>query len=150
MMILQCVMIFCCLWGVGGFHVIPQLFRLGFNVINSWWTHTISCCLLSPLSNRRQMSTFCLSVSTTCFLFSTTLGMMKASGDKQCTESLSKHSAVGCGWREVVRSGGKGKKYASRGNFNQFYEYTYWFFIDFKARGKMRWILEAAGYSNAG
>ena len=38
---------------------------------------------------------------------------MKVSGDKQCTrrtESLSKHSAVGRGWREAVRSGGKGEK----------------------------------------
>ena len=55
-----------------------------------------------------------------------------ASSDKQCTcgtESLSTHSAVGRGWREAVGSGGKGKKYASRGKFNQFYEYTLIFLL---------------------
>ena len=46
-----------------------------------------------------------------------------------------KHSTVGREWREAVRSGGVGTKYASHGNFNWFYEYTYWFFIDIKARG---------------
>ena len=28
-------------------------------------------------------------------------------------------------WRDAVRSGGAGTKYASRGNLNRFYEYTY-------------------------
>ena len=49
--------------------------------------------------------------------------MMKAAGDKRCkyrTESLSKHSAEGREWRETVRSGGEGTKYASRGNFFDF------------------------------
>ena len=52
-------------------------------------------------------------------------------------------SAIDRGWREAVLSGGEGTKHASCGNFNQFYEYTYWFFIDCKARGKMCRILFA-------
>ena len=99
------------------------------------------------------MSTFYLSVSATRFLFSTTLGMMKASGDKQCTrrtESLNKHSAVGRRWREAVRSGGEGTNMPRMGILINFMSTRVEFFIDFKARGKMCWILKATGYSNAG
>ena len=34
-------------------------------------------------------------------------------------------SAIDRGWHKAVLSGSEGTKYASRGNFNRFYEYTY-------------------------